>query len=60
MRDIKEIVEEVFDGEVKIVRCTCHNILRQPLYEKDLQDVVIYHLRNFKRNLLKAIEEKRQ
>jgi len=55
-KGVKKIIEEVFEGEVKIVRACCHNILRQPMYGKRLQDTVIFHLNNFKRNLLKAME----
>ena len=57
MSEPNEIIEEVFKKEVKIVRLTCHNILRQPMYGKKLQDTVILHLKNFKRNLVKAFEE---
>lgn len=53
-----QIIEDVFENEVKIVRLTCHNILRQPMYGKRLQDTVIFHLKNFKQNLLKSFEEK--
>jgi len=55
--DIIEAINRVFENEVKIVRLTCHNILRAPLYGKNLQDVVILHLENFKRNLVRALME---
>ena len=60
MSDVVEIIEEVFENEVKVVRMVCHNVLRQPMYGKRLQDTVIFHLENFKRNLTDALEEKRR
>ena len=55
--DVKEIIEEVFENEVKIVRKCCLNILRTPLFGENLQDMVIFHLKNFKRNLIRKLEE---
>ena len=54
---LDEMVEKVFEAEVKIVRTVCHNVLKAPLYGKELQDVVILHLRNFKVNLLRTMKE---
>ena len=58
MSGVEKKIEQVFENEVEIVRLTCHNILREPMYGKKLQDTVIFHLRNFKTNLLNALKEK--
>lgn len=58
MSDVEKKIEDVFENEVKLVRVICHNILRAPMYGKNLQDTVIFHLRNFKHNLLKELKEK--
>jgi len=55
--DITETINRVFENEVKMVRTCCHNMLRAPLYGKNLQDIVIFHLENFKRNLIRKLEE---
>ena len=57
--EVNEVIERAFENEVKIVRAVCHNVLRQPMYGKRLQDTVIFHLENFKRNLMDALKEKR-
>lgn len=54
---MEELVEEIFEGEVQVVRAVCLNVLRELLYGEKLQAVVIYHLKNFKRNLLNALKE---
>jgi ABC-type Fe3+-hydroxamate transport system substrate-binding protein len=40
-----------YDEEVQIVRAVCHNYLGEILKEEKLQDVVIFHLKNFKSKL---------
>jgi len=54
----EKIIEEVFKNEVKLVRAVCHNYFKVPLYGKELQDVVILHLENFKRNLIDAFKRR--
>jgi len=53
---LKKLHNEVLNEETKLVRAVCHNILKQPMYGKKLQDTVIFHLRNFKANLEKRLE----
>jgi len=45
------IMKNGLENEKNIVRTVCHNILQQPMHGKKLQDTVIYHLKNFEKNL---------
>jgi len=49
--ELSELLEEALEGEKKIVRTICHNILREEMYGEKLQNVVIFHLENFTRNI---------
>jgi len=44
-------LSQLLDNEIKIIRLTCRNVLKQPMYGKTLQDTVIFHLRNFVKNI---------
>lgn len=48
---LSELLEETLEAEKVIVRATCHNVLREEMYGEKLQDVVIFHLENFARNI---------
>lgn len=53
-----EIIDEIYEKEIGVVRAVCHNYLGTVLMEEKLQDVVIFHLRNFRHNLETALEAK--
>ena len=55
-----DIIEKVFKDQVELVKLTCHNILRQPMYSEKLQKTVIFHMRSFKEALLRALEESKR
>jgi len=49
--ELSKLLEEALESEKKIVRTTCHNVLREEMYGEKLQNVVIFHLRNFTKNI---------
>ncbi len=49
--ELSKLLEEALESEKKIVRTVCHNILREEMYGEKLQNVVIFHLENFTKNI---------
>jgi len=54
--EIKNIVNSEYEFNVELVKLLCHNALKKPLFEEKLQEVVIFHLKNFKLNLDSALQ----
>jgi len=52
---VAEKIDKTLEDEKKIVRAVCHNYLKQILYEEKLQDVVVFHLENFAKNLKREL-----
>ena len=51
LAEVGNIVNSTYENEVKFVRAVCHNYMKEPLYEEKLQEVVLFHLKNFKTSL---------
>jgi len=49
--ELSKLLEDALESEKKIVKTTCHNVLREELYGEKLQSVVILHLENFTKNI---------
>ena len=49
--ELSKLLEEALESEKKIVRTICHNFLREEMYGEKLQNVVIFHLENFVKNI---------
>lgn len=49
--ELEKLLEESLEAEKIIVRSTCHNVLREEMYGEKLQNVVIFHLENFIKNI---------
>ena len=49
--ELSKLLEEALESEKKLVRTVCHNILREEMYGEKLQNVVIFHLENFTKNI---------
>jgi len=49
--ELETLLEDALSNEKKVVRTICHNVLREELYGEKLQDIVIFHLENFVRNI---------
>ena len=53
MRDeqLEKLLDESLEAEKIIVRAICHNTLREEMYGEKLQNVVIFHLEKFIKNI---------
>jgi len=51
----EEKLMELLEAEKKIVRAICHNYLQEPMYGEKLQDTVIFHLENYTKNIISAL-----
>ena len=51
--ELSKLLEEALESEKKLVRFVCHNFLREEMYGEKLQDVVIFHLENFTKNIIR-------
>lgn len=49
--ELSKLLEGALESEVKLVRTVCHNFLREEMYGEKLQNVVIFHLENFRKNI---------
>ena len=49
--ELEKLLEESLEAEKIIVRSICHNVLREEMYGEKLQNVVIFHLENFIKNI---------
>ncbi len=49
--ELSKLLEEALEHEKGVVRITCHNVLREEMYGEKLQNVVIFHLENFTKNI---------
>ncbi len=49
--ELEKLLEESLEAEKIIVRAICHNVLREEMYGEKLQNVVIFHLENFTKNI---------
>jgi len=49
--ELSNLLEGALESEKKIVRIICHNVLREEMYGEKLQNVVIFHLKNFTKNI---------
>ncbi len=49
--ELEKLLEDSLETEKIIVRAICHNILREEMYGEKLQNVVIFHLGNFTKNI---------
>jgi len=49
--ELEKLLEESLEAEKIIVRATCHNVLREEMYGEKLQNIVIFHLENFIKNI---------
>ena len=49
--ELEKLLEEALEAEEIIVRAICHNVLREEMYGEKLQNVVIFHLKNFTKNI---------
>jgi hypothetical protein len=55
LTEVGNIVNSTYENEVEVVRAMCHNYMKEPLYEEKLQEVVLFHLKNFKTSLEAAL-----
>ena len=49
--ELSKLLEEALESEKNLVRVVCHNFLRAEMYGEKLQNVVIFHLENFRKNI---------
>lgn len=49
--ELEKLLDESLEAEKIIVRSICHNVLREEMYGEKLQNVVIFHLENFIKNI---------
>ena len=49
--ELSKLLEEALEHERGVVKAVCHNFLREEMYGEKLQNVVIFHLENFTKNI---------
>jgi len=49
--ELSKLLEEALESEKGVVKAVCHNYLREELYGEKLQNLVIFHLENFVKNI---------